>query len=381
MSQDNLQIARAARPQSANRFNGAMLTAAREARFLSQRDLAEMINVSQPLIARWEVVEGTEPDCEQLKALADALEVRLDLFFVDRARRLASMSDFYHRALAKAPRKNIKAIHARCSILDIQIDRLLQVSDSELPKDVIPDFDPSEPGLTPEKIAALTRERMGIGLGPIPNLVVAIERCGGIVIDRDLKIEGVDALCRWVPELPKLFFVNNAKPADRIRHSLAHELGHTVMHFGRDFDHDVAEKQANEFASAFLMPANEIRRDFRTPYVTIADLAAIKRKWRVAMQSAARRAFTIGAIEKNRYQWLCVQISQNGWKKTEPISIAGETPTLLKRLLRQQLEKGFTRSDLAKLLLVREETIDRMLVDENSPTHEENGIRLRIVRD
>lgn len=329
------------------------------------------------MVGRWET-GSSAPDPDQVRALSKALSVRAELFIVDRPKKLASMSDYYHRALARARRKDVKAVHARCNLIDIQIDRLLRLADA--PDDRIPRISTKKAGHSPEQIAAMSRHEMGVSPGPIPNLVAVIERCGGIVIDRDLEVDEVDALCRWVPEMPKLFFVNGAKPADRVRFSLAHELGHTIMHFGEVVDLRAAEQEANEFAAAFLMPANEIRSDFRGT-VTLADLAAIKRKWRVAMQAALVRARAIDKIDEQRYRWLNIQIAKNGWKKSEPIQIAGETPTTLTRLIHLHIEAGFSRSDLADLLFVSEETIDRMINDAYAPTFDEHGVRLRLVRD
>ena len=103
--------------------------------------LAEELGISQPLVGKWEA-DLSIPDREQVAALAVALGVRPELFFVDRSRRLASMSDFYHRALTRASRRDVKAIHARCSIIDIQVDRLLAIAD--LPDDRIPEYDPDD---------------------------------------------------------------------------------------------------------------------------------------------------------------------------------------------------------------------------------------------
>lgn len=375
---DNSVIARAShQPVLRDRFNAAMLATAREARFLSQAALAKSMCISQALVGKWEAGLGT-PDTDQIAALAAALDVQPELFFVDRSRRLASMSDYYHRALAKAKRRDVKAIHARCSIMDIQIDRLLEIA--ELPEDRIPDFDSRDHAGDTEKIAAMARTAMGIGSGPIPNLVEEIERCGAIVIDRQLEVDDVDALCRWVPEMPKLFFLNGSRPADRIRFSLAHELGHTIMHFGRDYDQKIAEDQANSFAAAFLMPADDIRPDFQGA-VRITDLAAIKRKWRVAMQAAARRAHTLNMIDDRRFKMICIQMSRQGWRKSEPVSIDGESPQTLARLLRAHVDAGYSRTDLVKLLMVSEKEVDFMIADANAPNFHDQGVRLRLVRD
>lgn len=358
------------------RFNPDMLITAREARFLTQSKLANEMNISQPLVGKWEAGISA-PNQDQVALLAETLCVQPELFFVDRPRRLASMSDFYHRSLSKARRSDVKAIHARCNIVDLQVDRLLSLSD--LPKDRIPDIYPDNHAGDIDKIASMARVAMNIPPGPILNLVDAIEGCGAIIIDRDLEVDDVEALCRWVPELPKLFFINGARPADRIRFSLAHELGHTVMHFGRDSDLAIAERQANAFASAFLMPAKDIRRDMR-PDMVLADFAALKRKWRVSIQSLVKRANSLEAIDKTRYESLFVQISRNGWRKTEPIAIDGETPKVFARLLNKHIEAGYSRSDLAKLLFVSERDIDEMLTDESSPTWGEDGTRMRLAR-
>ena len=143
----------------------------------------------------------------------------------------------------------------------------------------------------------MTRARMGVPPGPAENLVDTIEACGGIVIDRDLEIDNLDALCRWVPGLPKLFFLNGARPGDRMRLTLAHELGHTVMHINRDVDTKLAEDQARRFAAAFLLPASEIRRDLGVR-LDIPKLSALKRKWRVSMQALAYRAHQLGCIDR-----------------------------------------------------------------------------------
>lgn len=372
-------IARASeRAVLSDRFNPAMLTTAREARGLSQSALAAhpRLDVSQALVGRWEAGLSI-PDDGQVAALSVALDVQADFFFVDRPRRLASMSDFYHRALSRARRADVKAVHAKCSIIDLQIDRLLHLA--EIPEDRIPDIDPDNHAGNVEKIAMMTRTSMGVAPGPIKSLSRVIEDSGGIVVDQDLGVDDVDALCRWVPALPKLFFVNGAKPADRTRLSLAHELGHTVMHFGRDFEPRLAEDQAFAFAAAFLMPAQDIRSDLRRP-LQLSDLAQLKRKWRVSMAAIVKRAHSLGLIDETRYKSLFVQLSRRGWRKTEPVNIERETPQQFGRMLQAHLEAGYTIADLSRLLFVGESQIEEMIADYQAPNWERDGVRLRIVR-
>ena len=363
-------------------FNPAMLATAREARNLAQADLARLMKVSQPLINQWEAVAVPglpfkRPGTEQVNQLAGLLGVRPALFFVTRPTRLANLSEFYHRAFAKAKRLDVKSAHARCSLIDLQIDRLLELCPPA--EDRIPDIDPDNHAGDIEKVAGWARARMGVPPGPVDNLVDTIEACGGIVIDHDLNIDNLDALCRWVPGLPKLFFLNGARPGDRTRLTLAHELGHTVMHFNRDVDPDLAEEQARRFSAAFMLPESEVRRDFGIK-LDIARLMALKRKWRVSMQALAYRAHQIGCIDKTRYTSIFQQLSRQGWRKTEPEAFASESPRAFKRLLRAHLDEGYSHEQLADMLYVGVDRLHELLVDAISPDWHDSGVRMRLAR-
>ncbi len=352
---------------------------------LAQKDLAARVGVSQPLIGKWESALS-EPNDEQVDALARELRVARELFFVDRPRRLASMAEFYHRVLSKAKRRDVKAVHARCDIIDLQIERLLQLVEPD--DDRIPQI-PSDPSAVRksdrfavvhiEQIAAESRREMVGNPDPILNMVDLLESCGAIVIDRHIEVEGVEAMCRWVPELPKLFYINGSRSVDRIRYSLAHELGHTVMHFGRDLEPAEAEWQADRFASAFLIPPHELKRDLR-PSATLRDFAALKRKWRVSMQAIIVAGHHARIISEKRYRSLFIQLSQRGWRKGEPIHLDGESPHQFSRLLLAHVEAGYSLGEIARLLFIDEDRVKSMLADATSPTWETNGVRLRLIR-
>jgi Zn-dependent peptidase ImmA (M78 family) len=84
---------------------------------------------------------------------------------------------------------------------------------------------------------------------------------------------------------------NVEQPADRMRFTLAHELGHLVMH--HDQPTQSMEQEANEFASAFLMPARDIRPHFARR-VDLRLFAELKPVWRVSMASLLMRARSLG---------------------------------------------------------------------------------------
>lgn len=362
-----------------NLYNPNMLTLAREACGLTQTALAEAMEVSQPLVAHWErdTSDGRTPNPEQAARLASLLRIDPDALFLGHGLSRDYGSEFYHRARQKTRRGDIKIIHARCRLTELRVRRLLH--DAEAPEDFIPDIDPDNHAGDIEKVATLARLRMGLPTGPVADLTELIERNGGLIVDRELEAEGMDALCRWVEGLPKLFYLNGSVSGDRMRWSLAHELGHTVMHFGRDVEFRLAEEQANAFAGAFLMPASEVRRDFMGR-VDLDRLAQLKRKWRVSMQALAYRAHRLGCIDATRFKSIFKQMSRRGWRKTEPVKIPRESPLGFKRLIRQQLDEGFSHEAMARILLMPLPELDKLLIDVNSPDWREDGVRLRLAR-
>jgi Zn-dependent peptidase ImmA (M78 family) len=119
--------------------------------------------------------------------------------------------------------------------------------------------------------------------------------------------------------------------ADRERFTLAHELGHLIMH-DLPTPPDNAEREADAFASEFLMPAAEIGPQLAG--IDLAKAANLKRHWKTAMSALIRRARDLGRIDERRYTSLNVQLSQKGWRKVEPVQIEHEQPTLIPKMIK-----------------------------------------------
>ena len=100
--------------------------------------------------------------------------------------------------------------------------------------------------------------------GPIANMAGLIEENGGIIIPCDFERDLIDAMSQRIDGMPVLFFVNMNSPADRVRHTLAHELGHMVLHTINLKDDEEMEDEADHFAGAFLLPADEIKVHLET---------------------------------------------------------------------------------------------------------------------
>jgi Zn-dependent peptidase ImmA (M78 family) len=191
-------------------------------------------------------------------------------------------------------------------------------------------MDPEEFDSSVSQVARAVRAGWNLPRGPIKNVVHIIEDAGGIVVRFPFKTRLVDAVSRWVPGLPPMFFVNEGIPADRERLSLCHELGHLVMH---QSVRPEIEDEANSFAAEFLMPENEIRPQLVD--LSIHKLASLKSLWRVSMQALVYRAQELNVIGRGKAQYLWVQLSRLGYRTREPSELdpPREEPSTLKQLV------------------------------------------------
>lgn len=308
-------------------FNPRLLTLARESQGMSQTTLASLIGVTQSKIAKYESGLLAVSD-RDLKSLASITEYPLAFFFeADPPRSSGSVCSHY-RKRQSVPARRMRTIHARLDVLRFQVARLLR--SVEIDRELqFPEMHSEAFDGGPAEIAMLLRSTWGIPRGPVSNLVSAIEEAGAIVIWCDFGTDRVDAISQRAPDLPPLFFVNDNKPGDRVRMTLAHEVGHAIMHACPDPDQ---ESQADLFAAEFLMPADEILLDFRKP-VTISQLVNLKAKWRVSIQALAVRAHRLELLTERQYRSMFTRISAQGWRKSEPIHVPREKASTLQELI------------------------------------------------
>lgn len=225
-------------------------------------------------------------------------------------------------------------ITAELNIRTMHLARLLEAVDftptAELPRLDIEQY------ATPEKIAAVVRANWGLVPGPVKNLIQVVERAGVIVGLSKFGGASISGVTFRVPGKPPLVSLNTLHPGDRQRYTLAHEIGHLVMH---RFPTPKMELEANEFASAFLMPAAEICAAFRGRKVTLPLLASLKPECKTAMQALLMRASSLDLISPNQARYLWQQISARGWRLQEPadVEVPPEAPVVLPSIIRFHL--------------------------------------------
>ncbi|MHB0978157.1 MAG: helix-turn-helix domain-containing protein [Minisyncoccota bacterium] len=325
-----------------------MLTLAREARELSQVKLAKLLGVSQAVLSRIE--NGLRvPDDALLAKLSEHLRFPVSLF-LQPDEPLPLPLTFY-RKKARLSKLAQDRIHAQMNFALMHVDRLARSTEIEADLE-LRTVDPEEFG-SPAAIARSLRAFWQVPRGPVADLTSLMERAGIIVWVTDVGSDDLSGFSVWKMTKRPLVLVNSRDPADRQRHTLAHELGHIVMHHRCMVSENAdVEQQANEFASEFLMPAVDVTPHL-AGHMSLAKLAALKPVWRVSMASLLVRAGTLGLVTKRYQQYLWMQMGKSGYRLREPaeLDFQPEKPHLLRELFGYHVkELGYTDAEIASAL-------------------------------
>lgn len=347
-------------------FNSDMLMIARHARGLSQEEATERIRtVSQPTYSRIE--SGLrQPTAAEVDAIARGLGFRRGFFFHPFQRR--PMPVLFHRKRQKLTNRDWERIFARSEIRRICIALMMEAVrlTPRLPSP--PLIEPAEHGNDLTRIAASVRQLWMLPRGPIPDITRTLEGAGLIVVPFDFGTDLIDGFSeRTNDNLPPLVFVNTRQPRDRLRFTLAHELGHIVMH---RVPYPEMENEANEFASEFLMPSEDVAPDFY--HTSLDHLLMLKGKWLSSLGSLVMAARRVGRLDDDEYASRYRELSRRGWRVREPLPLPDdiERPRVLRQLVLAHTQKlGYSAEEMCKLFgLFTSESDGVLPASEQEPT-------------
>ncbi|MGW3571228.1 XRE family transcriptional regulator [Streptomyces sp. NPDC000941] len=326
-------------------MNPRLLQLARESRGLSQSKLASMTGISQAALSKAENGVG-QLSGERLSVIAEVLAYPLELFdWPDETVGLGP-SGFYHRKQSGLGKTALQRIEADVNLLLMQLRRLEASVDIEPPYR-LPVLDADEHD--PEESAAKVRASWLVPDGPVHDVTRLVERAGIVVVRRDLESPKISGLSVRPPNGLPVIILNNDMSPTRERFTILHELGHLVMH---QVPSDDGEREADRFAAEFLMPARLIRPHLAG--LTLQHAVQLKQYWKASMAAIIQTAYRLGRIDERRYKSLQVQISQHGYRRTEPAEPAQEQPSILQEILdAHRFDHGYSDHELAKVVGLR----------------------------
>lgn len=328
--------------------NADLLRVARQLRGFQQGDAAQRLGIGQAMLSRIEnKLAGLTDD---LIDRAAAVYEMPRTFFVQTDTVYGAPVSVHPlwRKKATVSAREMDQIVAELNVRLMHLRRLLQAVEVEatypIPSLPVDEFD------SVERIAALVRAQWQMPAGAVQNLTRDLEAAGVVVVHSNMAGSAVDGVTFSAPGLPPLIVLSVNQPADRMRFTLAHELGHLVMH--RTQPTQQMEDQANEFASYFLMPTQDVRPCFARR-IDLRLLAELKPLWRVSMASLLMRARSLGLLAYNQERYLWQQFSIAKIRQSEPpeLDFPPEKATVLPELIEAHIRQlGYSVSDLAGML-------------------------------
>lgn len=209
----------------------------------------------------------------------------------------------------------------------------------------------------PKEAAQILRNEWGQGNQPIGNMIHLLESKGVRVFSLALDMTEVDAFCTWRNETP-FVFLNMKKSNARSRFDAAHELAHLVLHRHGEYAGRETEREADQFASAFLMPRDGVIPT-KPRLLDINNSIKAKQEWGVSLAAYIVRMNDLGLLTEWQYRSLFKQISQRGYRKSEPYDHKKEQSKLLDFILDDLRSEDIYLSDIsAKLNVDHKDLID-----------------------
>ncbi|GAA0435786.1 XRE family transcriptional regulator [Lentibacillus halophilus] len=180
------------------------------------------------------------------------------------------------------------------------------------------------------KVAKTARQRLGFRNDSNDNLLFLIEKSGVFVFEKAIG-EEIDAYSLWTNrERPFIILGNLKRSAVRRNFDIAHELGHLLLHYKLEFTHldrkghKAIEKEANQFAGAFLLPEEAFLEDMQTVARTTNPDAYtdLKTKYKTSMQVLGYRAASLDILDAKTHRNFYAALHRKGYLKREPIDEA-----------------------------------------------------------
>ena len=307
-------------------FNGAKLKVARIYRGKTVDQLAKEVNINKKDIIAFEE-NKYKPTPENTMKLSNNLQFPREYFFKNENIKV-TVEGSHFNPQSTIPR-NEEISYREKLILTHKIYTFMQ-GYIKFPELNLPDNLNRNDDI--EEMATKTRRYWGLGDGAIGNMVSLLESNGillsGINIDRKGASPYTQKQSLNKESLYVIALGNDKKSATIRNYDLAYELAYIISN---ELNIPSKKFNADEFACAFLLPKDAFLEDLSNPN-ELDFYIEMKTKWLVPISIMIFRAYTLGAINYKKYNFLMNEMNKKGWLKKEPLddNIKGVSPQALK---------------------------------------------------
>ena len=307
-------------------FNGAKLKVARIYRGKTVDQLAKEVNINKKDIIAFEE-NKYKPTLENTMKLSNNLKFPRSYFFeIENIKVIVEGSHFNPQSTIP---RNEEISYREKLIMTHKIYNFMQRY-IKFPKLNIPDNLNRNDDI--EDMATKTRRYWGLGDKAIGNMVSLLESNGILISGINIDRKGASPYTqKQILNKERLYVIalgNDKKSATIRNYDLAYELAYIISN-----ELNIPSKKFNldEFACAFLLPKDEFLKDLSNPN-ELDFYIEMKKKWLVPISTMIFRAYTLGAINYKKYNFLMNEMNKKGWLKKEPLdeNIKGISPQTLK---------------------------------------------------
>ncbi|KVR14080.1 XRE family transcriptional regulator [Burkholderia ubonensis] len=376
-------------------FNAKRFSLARRRRGLTKREVAERIGVSERSVSAYEKGDQ-EPEPSNMQRIAAALGFPEAFFFAGDPEELSEGVASFRSMSKMSARQRDSALGSGAIglMLNEWLERNFNLPSPDLPDlgrepgrftapAVLEDFEEGIPfpstatAYDPEAAAEALRSQWGLGELPVKNMIALLESKGVRVFSLAIDAKEVDAFSMWHGGTP-FMFLNTYKSAEHCRFDAAHELGHLVLHRHGQTQGPELEREANAFASAFLMPRKSVLA-YAPRVATLPGLVRAKHHWKVSVAALNYRMHALGLTSAWVYRTLCIQLAEAGYRTNEPEPMTHEKSQVLEKVFKALRDEGTSRADVAHALAISPKEIDSLTFNLmlNLLTGRGEGSRLR----
>ena len=336
---------------------------AREARGLQLDVFAEMLDVTKQAVARFESGLAS-PSGETMGRIIGVTGQPPSFFVTARSRAASSIQPFW-RGLKRMELHHRKRITRRMEWAHDIVAYLEQFI--ELPPVALPtiEFDPSsDDNDQVENAADKLREHWALGRGPLRDLSAIMELHGIILVRETVDCPDMDAVSCWQAGRPYALFSAEIESGPRNAYNLAHELAHIILHSNVEITADNLnriERQADRFASAFLLPQETFSREVLG--TSLNHFLFLKEKWGVSIAAMAYRCKDLGIINSNQFSYIMRQMNIQKIRKREPLDdkFQVRAPSILGESVKMLIDKGVqAKADIEEALALNLADIEKL---------------------
>lgn len=325
---------------------------ARVSRALSQDELARAVNITKQAISQYET-GASKPSEEVIRNIAGLLKFPITFFTklpnIISTAQGASFFRSYKTASVKDKAAWTQKVQLFDEVVMSKLREFVEFPAFNMPYISIQDSYTIDDC---ERIAMEVRNYWGLGTGPINNLVDVLQENGIVIANMISNEKKIDAFSTIFNTIPYIYISEDTISSVRWRFSLAHELGHIIMHSGLYEDnsissiiHDNLEREADFFASAFLIPQETFFKDVSV--LSLDHFLYLKKKWKVSIGAMIMKCKNFEIISPTQYETLYKKLAVRQWRISEPLDdiCKLEKPYLLKQAFELLIENNIISTD------------------------------------